>query len=442
MRVLKRLFVAFCSALFCTASIAAADDWPAFLGPQRNGTSRETGLNFNWPAAGPPIVWQTPLGTSYSAPAVSGGRLFHFDRYGDEDRLICRDAKTGDELWTLTHETDYQDMLGYNDGPRCSPVVDGDLVFTMSATGILQCVGASDGKRQWQVDTIREFGVVKNFFGVGGTPAVWNDVVIVNIGGSPPGGPADIYSARGNVRGNGTGVVAFDKLTGKVRWQATDELASYSSPVVTEIEGRPWCFVFARGGLVGLDPRTGKVEFEYPWRSPVLESVNASTPVVIGNEVFISETYSVGSSLLRVRPGGVDVVWKDDTRQRDKAMMLHWNTPVPHDGFLYGSSGRHSSTAVLRCVEWNTGKVRWDQRGLGRCSLLYADGHLVCLAEDGTLLVLRANPEKYDEVCSVVLEDDAGNQLLEPDAWTAPVLAGGLLYVRGSDRLVCLDLRK
>lgn len=417
-------------------------DWATFLGPDRNAESRETGLNFDWPPTGPPVVWQVPLGTSYSGPAVSRGRLFHFDRYGNEDRLICRNAETGEEIWSLGHPTDYEDMLGYNDGPRSSPVVDGDRVYTMSATGVLQCVGVEDGRRRWEVDTIRQFGIVKNFFGVGSTPIVLGDVLIANIGGSPPGGPADIYTARGAIQGNGTGVVAFDKRTGKVRWQATDELASYSSPAAAEIDGRPWCLVFARGGLVGLDPRTGKVDFEYPWRAAVLESVNASSPVVVGSEVFISEAYSVGSSLLRVKPGGYDVVWKDGLRVRDKAMMLHWNTPIHHKGFLYGSSGRYASPAELRCIQWSTAKVQWSEPGLGRTSLLYVDGHLICLAEDGTLLLLKANPEKYDLVQTVELRDATGNQLLNPNAWTAPVVAHGLLYLRGSDRLVCLDLSK
>ena len=224
-------------------------------------------------------------------------------------------------------------------------------------------------------------------------------------------------------------------------WKSADELASYASPTVADIDGRPWCFVFARGGLVGLDPRNGDVDFHYPWRARLLESVNASTPIVVGDEVFISDTYSVGSALLRVQPGGYEVVWKDQPRSRDQAMRLHWNTPVYHEGFLYGSSGRHANRAELRCVEWATGNVKWSQPGLSRCSLLYADEHLICLSENGTLQALRANPERYDLVQTVLLRDDAGEEMLTPEAWTAPVLAHGLLYVRGEDRLVCLDLQ-
>lgn len=417
-------------------------DWPTFLGPDGDGKSRERGLCFDWPDEGPAIVWQTPLGVGYSGPSISRGRLFHFDRHGDEDRLTCRNAETGESLWVVSYPTAYEDLLGYNNGPRCSPVVDGARVYTFSAEGVLRCARVTDGELVWEVDTSADFNVVKNFFGVGSTPLVVGERLIVNVGGSPRGGPADVYAARNGARTNGAGVVAFDKRSGEVVWQCAEELASYASPVAAEIDGRAWCFVFARGGLIGLDPRRGEIDFEYPWRAKQLESVNASSPVVVRDEVFISETYGPGSSLLRVRPGGYDVVWKDDPRKRRKAMQLHWNTAVYHEGYLYGSSGRHSNQAELRCVEWSTGEVKWRQGFLGRCSLIYADGHLISLSEHGTLQVLRANPEQYDLVESVWLEDADGNELLKPEAWTAPVLARGLLYVRGEDRLVCIDLAR
>ena len=418
---------------------SAAHDWPDFLGPQRNAKSTETGLNWNWPAAGPPIVWGVPLGTSYSQPTIAAGRLFHFDRYGDVARLTCRDAVTGEELWTLDHPTEYEDLLGYNNGPRCTPAVDDEHVYTMSAEGILQCANVADGERVWMIDTMEKFGVVQNFFGVGSTPVVFEDVVIANIGGSPPNSPPNVYA--GQVRGNGSGVVAFDKRTGEVHWQASDELASYASPVIATIDGRPWCFVFARGGLVGLDPRRGKVEFEFPWRSKLLESAIASSPVVVGDEVFISESYELGSALLRARPGGFDEVWTDRNKRRDQSLLLHWNTPVVLDGYLYGSSGRHSGQAELRCVEWKTGRVMWSKPGLRWSSMFYVDGHLLCLSEDGTLRVLRPNPEKYDELAVVQFRDSNGLPLLREPVWVAPALADGKLYLRGKDRLVCFELR-
>lgn len=429
------------------------DDWPYFLGPTRDGKSRETGIISPWPAGGPRIVWQKELGTGYGIGTTSRGRYFHFDRWDDLARVTCLNAATGDELWRFEYPTDYEDTLGYNNGPRCSPVVDGDRLYVYGAEGDLHCLNAADGTLVWKVATVKEFGVVQNFFGVGSTPVVDGDLLICMVGGSPPGSPG-LYESDGNVTGNGTGIVAFDKRTGDVKYKITDELASYATLQLATIKGRSWCFAFCRGGLVGFEPQTGQVDFHYPWRAKMLESVNASMPVVVGNEVFISETYQIGSSLLAVRPKGFEVVWKDDVTVREKAMKTHWNTAIYHEGYLYGCSGRNPPDADLRCIEWKTGKVMWvEQQPLAtreRSSLMYVDGHFVCLGEYGSLRLLKANPNKYEEVSQVTLMRDEpdprrkalfGPQpLLKYPAWAAPILSHGLLYVRGDDRLVCLEL--
>ncbi|MCH2113877.1 MAG: PQQ-like beta-propeller repeat protein [Pirellulales bacterium] len=414
-------------------------DWPDFLGPRRTSTSPETGLTTDW-SQPPKIVWQCKLGTGYSAPVVSRGRLLHFDRHGDQVWLTCRHSETGKLLWRYQHDTHYTDIVGFNNGPRCSPVVDGNRVYTFSAEGELHCVRLADGQREWRIDTNKEFGVVRNFFGVGSTPLIWGELLLVHIGGSPPSEPTDIYSVQGQIDGNGTGVVAFDKLTGEIRWKATDELASYASPVPATIAGRPWCFVLARGGLVGLDPRTGVVDFEFPWRAKGLETVNASSPVVVGNRVFISETYQRGSALLEVQSGESSIVWQDETGSRDKSMELHWNTAIHHNGYLYGSSGRHTQNAELRCVNFDSGKVAWSEPGMGRASLLAVDGHLICLGEYGALRLLEATPQRYNLVGKVELRNADDEPLLDYPAWSAPVLSHGLLYVRGKSRLVCLEV--
>jgi len=196
---------------------------------------------------------------------------------------------------------------------------------------------------------------------------------------------------------------------------------------------------WARGGLVGFEPATGSVDFRFPWRARTLHSVNAATPVVVGDRVFISECYGVGGALLRVRPGTCEVLWKDEPG-RDFALAAHWSTPVHIGGFLYGSSGRHRSEAELRCVELETGRIRWSRPGLTRCSLLHVDGHLVCLGEDGVLRLVRVDPERYVEVSRVVIESPDDGPLLREPAWAAPILSHGLLYVRGRDRVVCLDV--
>jgi outer membrane protein assembly factor BamB len=303
----------------------------------------------------------------------------------------------------------------------------------------------------WKLDTSEKFHVVQNFFGVGSTPVVEGDLLILGVGGSPAGSRPSSPDQLNEIKGGGSGIVALDKLTGAVKYQVTDELASYASPTVTTIAGRRWGFVFARGGLIGFEPASGKVDFEFPWRAKRLYSVNAATPVVVGDTVFISESYEIGAALLRAKPGGYDVVWKDPAGIRDpKAMRLHWNTPIAVDGFLYGSSGENSDDAELRCIDIATGKVKWSEPGLSRSSLLYVDGHFVCLTEYGHLHLLRATPEKYDAVANFVPKNKdkdaelgagvATPNLLAYPAWAAPILAHGLLYVRGRDQLACFEL--
>jgi len=428
----------------------AGTDWPVFLGPTGDSKSVETGILTDWSDGKLKIVWQRKLGAGYGIGSISRGRYFQFDRFGDKATLYCLNAETGEHLWQFVYDTHYEDLLRYNNGPRCSPVVDGNRVYIFGSEGKLHCVNALDGTLIWDVDTTREYDVVQNFFGVSSTPVVEGDLLICMVGGSPPGSPG-LYESGGRIDGNGSGIVAFDKLTGEVEYEIADELASYASMKTATIGDRRWCFAFCRGGLVGFEPATGKQDFFYPWRAANLESVNASTPVVIGNEVFISETYEIGSSLLKVESGGYQVVWDDQERRRNKAMRLHWNTPIYIDGYLYGCSGRNEPDAELKCIEWKTGKTMWyDQlprEVRERSSLLYVDGHFVCLGELGTLKLFKVNPQRYEFVTEVVLRDErAGTEglearpLLQKPCWAAPILAHGLLYVRGNGRLVCLEL--
>lgn len=408
----------------------AGRDWPGFLGEFANGVSSEKGLITPWPEDGPRIVWQRGMRESYGAPSISRGRVFLFDRIDDKNRLYCLKSETGEALWTFEYPATYRDSRGYNNGPRCCPVVDGARVYIYGPEGMLHCLKTEDGQLVWKKDTIREFGVIEWMFGVGSTPVVEGDLLLVAVGGSPPGSED---GSPNDLKPNGTALVAFDKYTGAVRYKVGDDLPSYASPVLATIQGRRWCFLFARGGLLALEPATGKVDFHFRWRSRTLESINASNPVVIGDQVFISETYGPGSALLRVKPGGYEEIWTDVNKGRDKSMQCHWMTPIHVDGYLYGCSGRHEADAELRCIELATGKVMWSKPELKRTSLLLVDGHFVCLSEDGVLRLLKVNPKQYEEVSRF-----KAPKVWSP-CWAAPILSHGLLYVRGRNRLVCFE---
>jgi outer membrane protein assembly factor BamB len=427
---------------------SAGSDWPIFLGPNQDSRSPEKGILTKWGDSGPKLVWHKQLGTSYGAPTIADGRLMQFDRFGDKSRLYCLDAKTGKELWRHEFPTEYEDLYQYNNGPRCSPLIDGDRVYAYAVDGVLACCRASDGKPLWQKNLNKEFGVVQNFFGVGSNPVLEGDLLIVMVGGSPPESHKLAPGQLDRVEPNGSGIVAFDKLTGEVKYKIGEELASYSSLRLATIDGRRWCFAFCRGGLLAFEPASGNIDFHYPWRAKILESVNASVPVVVGDEVLISETYGPGATLLKVSPGKYEIVWKDDDRQRQKSLQTHWMTPVYQDGYVYGCSGRHTENALLRCVEWKTGKVMWDVPGMSRTSLLAIDDHFLCLAEFGQLWLLKLTPEKPEQIATIDYADpEIGQKLLgkkgpvlEYPCWAAPVVSHGLLYLRGKDRLICLEL--
>ena len=438
-----RIFALLLFNLWLTAVVGTfAADWNDFLGPERNGKSQEKIAIAAWGKTGPPLVWHKQIGTSYGAPTVADGRLFIFARHGKMARLTCMESITGNELWRFEYPTDYEDMYGYNNGPRCCPVIDEDRVYIFGAEGMLHCVRVSDGKRLWEVDTMAKFHVVQNFFGVASAPAVEGELLIVQIGGSPPGSPKDIWDANGNPAPNKSGIVAFNKHTGDVAYQIADDLASYASPIFTTIADRRWGFAFLRGGLVGFEPASGTIDFHYPWRHPKIESVNASSPVVANDLVFISESYGIGSSVLKVHPGGYEVIWKDRPSRRNKAMELHWNTAIHHEGYLYACSGQHPNGAELRCVELKTGKVTWSQRVDERASLLWVNDYFIYLGEYGRLMLLKCTPKKLEILSQVTsVKDKNGRQLVKYPAWAAPVFADGYLYIRGKDRLICFDLR-
>jgi len=418
-------------------------DWPGFLGPDRDSRSPEKGIRTDW-SGGLPLLWHLELGEGYAAPSVARGRLFYFTRFRDQARLVAVRSETGEELWRSEYRTDYEDYYGYDGGPRTAPVVDGPRVYAVGADGMLRCHRVLDGEVLWERDVHAEYGVQQNFFGVASSPWIEDDLLIVAVGGSPPDAP-NIHSGR--LKPNGTALVAFDKRTGEERYRLGDDLASYASPVVRDLAGGRLGFHFARSGLIVFDPRDGRELGSFGWRARRLTSVNAANPVVVGTQVLLTESYEKGAVLLEYdgdpERGATSFspVWQDGPR--DQAIAAHWNTPVYHEGVVYVSSGEKSPNAELRAVDLLTGKVHWSQPRLARTQLLYVDGHFVVQSEVGDLLLVRATPESYQQVAHLRLQAEVDGRtvdLLRYPAWAAPVLAHGVLYVRGKDRLAALEL--
>ena len=432
-------------------STRAGEDWGTFLGPAGTGASSLVGIASPWGAPGPRVVWHAAMGEGYCAPAVAGGRAFLFDRVENRLRLRAVEAETGRPLWEAGRDIVYSDSFGYDGGPRAQPVVSGDRLLTFGPDGKLECRAIVDGSLLWEVDTSANYRVIQNFFGVGTAPLVVGPqavgaeertLVVVQVGGSREGASPAAPERLDLVKGLDSGLVAFDLDTGAEVWRATNQLASYSVPVLATIGGRPLILAWMRDDLVAVEPATGKLLDRFRWRSDELFSVVAASPVVSGDQILLSECYGPGSVLLEVEKESFRELRRDRPGARPRqALKTHWNTPVLQDGYVYGSSGRNAGDAQLVCVNWNTGVVGWSEGGLGRASTTLVDGHLLVLGEYGDLVLARATAEKYDELSRVRPVDAAsGRELLVAPCWAAPVIARGLLFVRGNGRVVCLDL--
>jgi outer membrane protein assembly factor BamB len=413
------------------------------LGPTANGQSTETGILTDWSDGKLAMQWHKTTGTGYGNGVASNGRWFQFDRFGNSERLTCFQAETGRELWVSESPVEYQDMYGYNNGPRASAVVDQNRVYTYGVAGRLAANDVASGESLWAKEMNREYGVIQNFFGVGSTPCVFEDLLLVMVGGSPISEKQNPPSRLDEVKPNGTAVVALNKQTGQEVYRVGNYLASYSAPMIANMYGQPWCVVLVREGLLVFDPRDGTKEAFFPWRASILESVNAAWPVVVGNRIFISETYEKGSAWLEFDGKELKPVWSDGKLQKSQAMRAHWATPIYRDGFLFGCSGRNEPDADLRCIRMSDGEVQWVHRNRDRTTGLWVDGYFVVLGEHGLLQLLRATPNRFELVTEYDWGEkmaDDGRPWLESPSWAPPVLSHGLLYLRGQHRIICLEL--
>ncbi|MFQ5676713.1 MAG: PQQ-binding-like beta-propeller repeat protein [bacterium] len=382
----------------------AVNDWPQWRGPNRDGISEETGILKTWPEGGPKILWSAPSGEGYSGISISGGRLYTMYGMRNDEVTVCLDAESGEELWRFKMDTKYTNQFG--NGPRATPTVDGDLVFILGARGKLFALNAATGAEVWSSDLQTEYGGRIPTWGVSTSPLVDGTMLFVDVGGK-----------------DGYGLVAFNKMTGKVIWKSETGIPGYSAPIIVKAGGVRQVLSFAGKQLVSVSPKDGRQYWSYPWITSY--DVNAATPIFVKpDKVFISSGYNKGAAVLKItsRPGGVAVeeVWKS------RAMRNHFSSSVLVGDYLYGFD-----ESTLRCVDIKTHESKWGKRGLGKGSFVVADGHLIVLSERGLLVLVEANPREYVEKASA--------QILHGRCWTVPTFVNGKLYVRNQKELLCLN---
>lgn len=405
--------------LALTGTTAVAGDWPQILGPNRNGIATDERLATSWPAGGPRVAWERPVGTGFSGPAVAGGRVFVFDRKGARERVTAISADNGRQLWVADFAAKFVPAYVNDDGPRCVPVVHAGRVIVFGAQGGLHCLDAKTGKTHWSRSTMADFNSKRafrgeppeGFFGKGSTPIVVGDLVIVNVGGSE----------------KKAGIVAFRLADGKTAWQSTDVRASYSSPAFARIGTTPHVIFAARFHVVSVDPRTGKELFRFPFGRPG-PNVTAATPLILGDQVFVTASYGFGAVMAKVSGGRVSDTWRSDD-----ILSSQYTTAIAAGGRLYGIHGRQDSGQTsLRCIDAKTGRVAWDEPGFGYATLIAADEKLLILKTDGTLVLARLSPTKYQELAKATIFTTTTRAL--------PALASGRLYTRDGRTLKRVDL--
>jgi outer membrane protein assembly factor BamB len=447
-----------------SAGATVADDWPQWLGEKRDGVWRETGLVEKFPAGGPKQVWKEPIGIGYAGPAVANGKLFVTDyvpgakatlpesgfkkgRFAGTERVICRDATTGKQLWVTDYPVEY--TVSYPAGPRCTPTVDGEFVYTLGAMGDLKALKVSDGKEVWSKSFIKDYDAGLPVWGFAAHPLVDGDRLICLVGGT-----------------NDRLVVAFDKKTGKELWasQSCGGDFGYSPPMIYEFGGKRQLIIWHSRAVVGLEPDTGKrlwrVDFE------VKAALTAPTSRKVGTDKLFVTSFYNGSMLLKVGADKADVVWKSKAKGEMPNLTTDLSsimcTPWVDGEHIYGVC----SYGQLRCIEANTGKRVWETMQATRGKLTPAKvaaeeepapterwslafiipqgDRYFLFNEQGDLIIAKMSPKGYEELdrAHVLAPTNtmAGNGRLV--VWMHPAFANKCVYVRNDKELICYSLAK
>ena len=412
------MFLLLCSGILTTR----ATEWPQWRGPNRDGVSGEVGLLKEWHASGPKVLWKIPLGEGFSGISTSQGHVYTMFSEEEDEFVVCLDATDGGEIWRFRSDKNYYEHQGGN-GPRATPTIDGDLLFTISAHGKLYALNAGNGQAVWSHDLQQKFGSKMPRWGFSTSPLVDGELLLVEVGGK-----------------GGKSIAAFDKNSGTVIWSSHKDKLGYSSPIAITVRGIRQIIFFTGTKLVSVSPTDGVIYWQYPWKTGY--DVNAATPVFIPpDKVFISSGYGKGAAMLQMRV----FVSPDDARAanvqirenrgavrveeiwKSRKMKNQFASSVLHENYLYGFDN-----SILKCIDANTGEEQWKTRGYGKGTVILADGHLIILSDRGWLVLAEATPAGYIEKARV--------KVLNGLCWTVPTLANGKLYVRNEEEMVCLDM--
>jgi len=394
-----------------TVPVAAQSggDWPQWRGPNRDGVSKETGLLKQWPDGGPPLAWKTTsAGRGYSSLAVASGRIYTMGLRGDREYVVAFEAATGKEVWATPHGSAFRNDRG--DGPRGTPTVEGNRLYALGGNGDLSCLDADTGRSVWTLNVLQKFGGSNITWGISESPLVVGEKMLVNAGGP------------------GAAVVALNKKDGSLIWKSQSDKAGYSSAILLEAGGTKQVVFFTSRRALGLDLGDGRLLWEY--ERAANNVANAATPVARGNRVFISSDYGTGAGLVEIKAGEKGAVTAQEV-YFTKDMRNHHSSSILVGDHLYGFSG-----GILTAMRFDTGEIAWRDRSVGKGSLVYADGHLYCLSENGVVGLVEATPAAYREKGRFSIPQDSLH------TWTHPVVAGGRLYLRDQNMIYAFDVRQ
>jgi len=384
--------------------------WTDFRGPNRDGHYSERPILTNWPAGGLKKLWSQPIGGGYASFVIADGRAFTIEQRREQEAVTAYDVATGRELWAHGYSAAFSESMG-GDGPRATPAYHEGRVYSMGAQGEFVCLEAATGKLVWRRNVLDEANAACLYFGMSASPLIVDDTVIV-LSGEPPAG------------GTNKTVLAYDKLNGQRRWAALEDKQAYTSPMLVTLAGQRQLLIVAAKRIVGLTPENGALLWEIPWQVQYDNAI--AQPLITGtNQFSISAGYGGGAMLVEVSRNdsgfGARQVW------RNQNLKNKFNSSVLWNGFIYGLD-----EGILTCIDAATGKRQWKEGRYGYGQLLLAGGHLVVLSGDGELILVRATPDKHEEL--------ARFQAIQGKTWNHPAIAGGKLLVRNAVEMACFEI--